>query len=92
MLTWKIQIDAIRVITNTKGRNLKKILAKKEQHPALSSAYEGLLNQPTTSIVKTHSQAKGQLRSVGANGTRYLRSFLPRIVRDLKIGHDEDRS
>ena len=79
----RIQIDAIRFITNTRRRNLKsamdklflqlleqrrksrhislflKILAKEEQHPALSSAYEVLLNQPTTSSVQSRSQASG---------------------------------
>ena len=37
---------------------LIKILAKIKKHPALSSAYKYLLNQPTTSTVQTRSQAR----------------------------------
>ena len=64
-----------------KGRRISlffKNLAKEELHSALSSAYEDLLNQPTTSTVQTRSQAREEPRSVGANGTTYLNSFLPR--------------
>jgi len=39
---------------------LMKILAKEEQHLALSSAYDELLNKPTNSTIQTHSQARGQ--------------------------------
>ena len=46
-----------------------------------------------TSTVRTRFQARGQLRSVGANGTKqYLNSFFPRTIRVLKIGHNQDHS
>ena len=57
-----------------------------------SSAYEDLLNQSTMGTVQTHYQERGQPRSVGANGTKCLNSFLPRTNRDLKIGHNRDHS
>ena len=72
-----------------------KILTKEDQHPALSSAYEDLLTQPTTITVpvQTRAQARRQPWSVGASGTtRYMNSFLLRTVRDLKIRHNQDHS
>ena len=105
----KVQIDAVRFISNIKGRGddegimeklglqpleqrrknrriglLLKILAKEEQHPALSTAYDDILNQPSN--MRTRSQTMGVPRSVGTNSNRYHNSFLPRTIRDLKIG------
>jgi len=37
---------------------LLKILAKTEQHPALSSVYDDLLNKLTSSTIQTCSQAR----------------------------------
>ena len=35
-----------------------KILAKEEQHPAFTSTYEDLLNQPTANTVQTRFQGR----------------------------------
>jgi len=53
----KVQVDAVRFIANIKGRKdvesamNKKILAKEEQHLALSSAHDDLLNKPTNNTI-----------------------------------------
>jgi len=57
---------------------LMEILAKEEQHQALSSAYDELLNKPTDSTIQTRSRARGQSQSVGANTIKYLNSFFPK--------------
>ena len=54
---------------------LLKILAKEEHHPALSFTYEDLLSQLTTGTVQTRSQARGQPRSAGTNGTGTRAAF-----------------
>ena len=77
----KLSLQSLELRRKSRSISLfLKILAEEEQHPALSSAYEDLLNQPATSTVQTRSQAKGQSWSVGANSTEYLNSFLPTTI------------
>jgi len=71
-----------------------KILAKEEQHLALSSAYDDLLNKPTSSTIQTRFQARRQPRSVGVNSTKYLKSIFPKTISigDLKMGHNQSNN
>jgi len=88
----KICLQPLEQRRKNRRINRMEILAKEEQHLALSSAYDELLNKPTNSTIQTRSQARGQPRSVGANSTKYLNSFLPRTIRDLKIGHNQSNN
>jgi len=67
---------------------LLKILSKEEQHSTLSAAYDDFLDQRTTSTVQTQSQDSGFPRSVRVNKNRYLYSFLPRMIRNMRISTD----
>lgn len=64
-------------------RLLMRILQKEEYHPALSAAYDELINTPE-SFIQTRAQTLGQPRSVSTNNNCYYNSFLPRTIRDLK--------
>ena len=66
---------------------LLKILGSEDNHPALSSSYEELTKPNSQSQnVQTRSQTKGEPRSISASHNGYFYSFLPRTIRDMKIG------
>jgi len=67
---------------------LLKILSKEEQHPTLSAANDDFLDQRTTSTVQIRSQVSGLPRSVRVNKNGYLYSFLPRMIKDMRISTD----
>ena len=69
-----------------------RILGKEEQHPALNSAYDDLLEHQNVGTVQTRSQTFGLPRSVGANSNKYLNSFLPRTIRDMRIGYNPGKN
>ena len=65
---------------------LLKILSKEECHQALSSSYTELTRDKSTATVTTRAASNGIPTAISAMCTAYHNSFLPRTIRDLRIG------
>ena len=67
---------------------LIKILTDEDKHKCLSSAYDELTTNRDRITITTRSAIRGELTSVHAL-TLHYNSFLPRTIRDLRIGQSQ---
>ena len=63
---------------------MTKILSEDEKHAVFSSAYSEIVNDQNQ--VSTRAAARGEPTSVYAKSHAYYNSFLPKTIRDLRIG------
>ena len=65
---------------------LLRILSNEKVNQSLSAAYDEIVNNQEGTTVVTRAASKGQPRSVYASSPLYYNSFLPKTIRDLRIG------
>ena len=65
---------------------MTKILSEDKRHTLLSSAYSEIVNDWNQKSMTTRAAARGEPTSVYAKSHAYYNSFLPKTIRDLKIG------
>jgi len=65
---------------------LMRILSDENKHSTLSSAYDEITNDRNNTTMTTRSATRGEPTSIYASSQVYFNSFLPRSVRDLRIG------
>ena len=66
---------------------MTKILSEDEKHAVLSSAYREIVDaQNQMSMTTRVAAARGKPTSVYAKSHAYYNSFLPKTIRDLRIG------
>ena len=65
---------------------LMKILSEEEKYGALSSAYDELLRNPAQSNISTRAATRGEPPSQHLSSRIHHNSFLPKTIRDLKLG------
>ena len=72
---------------NSLVKLLLKILSKEDVHPVLIESYNDIINQNQTSA-QTRAQTHEKPQSITTNTNSFHNSFLPRTIRDLKIGSE----
>ena len=65
---------------------MTKILSEEEKHAVLSSAYSEMVNDRNQMSMTTRAAARGEPTSVYAKSHAYYNNFLPKTIRDLRIG------
>ena len=65
---------------------LMRILSDEGRHSALASAYEELVKTQPQRGVTTRASARGEPSSFHSSSTVHHNSFLPKTIRDLKLG------
>ena len=68
---------------------LMRILSDEDRHEALSSAYDEIVKDRTNTTMTTRAASRGEPTSIYASTRLYHNSFLPRTIRDLRIGQTQ---
>lgn len=61
-----------------------RILAKEDNHQALTCSYDELINERPANTITTRATARGEPPTIYAKSSAYHGSFLPKTVRELK--------
>ena len=84
----KLELQSLDVRRrNSRVKLLLKILSKEDVHPVLLESYNEIINQNQTSA-QTRAQTHEKPQSITTNTNSFHNSFLPRTIRDLKIGSE----
>jgi hypothetical protein len=70
---------------------LLRILSDETRHQTLASAYEELVNSRNQTAMVTRAAARGEPTSIYASSQTFYNSFLPRSVRDLRLGSNNTK-
>jgi hypothetical protein len=65
---------------------LMRILSDEENHEALTYAYDEVINNRANATMVTRAATRGEPTAIFASSKLYHNSFLPRTVRDLRLG------
>jgi len=71
---------------------LMRILQDEERHNVLSSSYDEIMNGREAATMTTRAASRGEPVSIFASTKAYYDSFLPRTIRDLKIGPNHNHN
>ena len=65
---------------------MTKIISEDEKNTVLSSAYGEIVNGRNQILMTTRAAARGEPTSVYAKSHEYYNNFLPKTIRDRRIG------
>ena len=65
---------------------MTKIISEDEKNTVLSSAYGEIVNGRNQILMTTRAAARGEPASVYAKSHEYYNNFLPKTIRDRRIG------
>ena len=65
---------------------LMRILSEQNNHETLSADYDEIVNCRSQNTMETRAAKRGEPTSIQASSTTYHNSFLPKTIRDLRIG------
>ena len=69
---------------------LMRILSDQNKHDTLSADYDEIINCRSQATMKTRAAERGEPTSIQASSAVYHNSFLPRSIRDLRIGSQQN--
>lgn len=69
---------------------LMRILSDQNKHDTLSADYDEIVNCRSQATMKTRAAERGEPTSIQASSAVYHNSFLPRSIRDLRIGSQQN--
>lgn len=65
---------------------LMRILSDEERHDVLASAYDEIIDNRNKMTITTRAATRGEPTAIYASSQLYHNSFIPRTIRDLRLG------